>query len=222
MPSNKVVVYAGTRNLYEDMVPAYRSLLANTDVDRVILLIEDDAFPYPMPDKVEAVNVSGQTFFSKDSPNYHSAWTYMSLMRLALPLMYPDLDRVLYLDVDTIVERDISELFELEFGGCYFAAVPEYAKSNDDRLYVNAGVLLLNMKKLRDGMAQELIDEANAAYHQYPDQDVINLMCKGYIYPLHGDFNATAFTRHSMEAKIIHFAGLPYWRNQTQVRRYSL
>ena len=62
----RVAVYAGTRNLYEVMKTAVNSLLANTRMDRVYLLIEDDHFPYQMPDNVKAFNISNQKFFPAD------------------------------------------------------------------------------------------------------------------------------------------------------------
>lgn len=45
----RVAAYCGTRNLYKDMVPAFKSLLINSNVDIIYLLIEDDKFPYPLP-----------------------------------------------------------------------------------------------------------------------------------------------------------------------------
>ena len=42
----KVAVYAGTRNLYEQMYVCVKSLMANTIMDKVYLLIEDYEFPY--------------------------------------------------------------------------------------------------------------------------------------------------------------------------------
>ena len=45
----RVAAYCGTRNLYKDMVPAVKSLLVNSNVDKIYLLIEDDQFPYKLP-----------------------------------------------------------------------------------------------------------------------------------------------------------------------------
>ena len=67
----KAAVYCGTRNLYADMVTAAKSLLHNTDVDKVYFLIEDDIFTHELPPQIETINVSDQTYFSKDSPNYN-------------------------------------------------------------------------------------------------------------------------------------------------------
>lgn len=48
----KVVVYAGTRNVYHNMVVAAKSLLNHTQMDRVWFLIEDDEFPEELPDVI--------------------------------------------------------------------------------------------------------------------------------------------------------------------------
>lgn len=47
--AERVVVYAGTRNLYHDMVVSAKSLLCHDGADRIIFLIEDDAFPECLP-----------------------------------------------------------------------------------------------------------------------------------------------------------------------------
>ena len=72
---DKVAVYAGTRNLYEQMFVCLKSLLANTRMDRVYLLIEDDEFPYSLPDVCRIMNVSEQQFFPSGSPNFTSPRT---------------------------------------------------------------------------------------------------------------------------------------------------
>ena len=46
--------------------------------------------------------------------------------KLLLPLYLPqDIDKVLYLDVDIIINRDLKELFNSDLGSNYFAAVPD-------------------------------------------------------------------------------------------------
>ena len=60
MMYDKVAVYAGTRNLYEQMYVCLKSLLVNNAMDRVYLLIEDDEYPYTVPENVIPVNVSEQ------------------------------------------------------------------------------------------------------------------------------------------------------------------
>ena len=121
----KAAVYCGTRNTYDDMLPAIKSLVSHSDVDKIYLLIEDDVFPHELPDYVETINVSGQEYFTKDGPNYNNGWTYMVLMRAALHRVFLEHDTILSLDIDTIVAKDIFELWDYDIEDCYLAAVKE-------------------------------------------------------------------------------------------------
>ena len=141
----KYAVYTGTKNLYYDMIPAVKSMLINSDVDKIYLLIEDDKFPIELPKEVECINVSGQTYFKPDGPIMKSQFSYMALMRAALPKVFPDLDTILSLDVDTIVDKDISDIWDIPLGDkYYFAAAPEVKRSENGFVYTNAGVTLFN------------------------------------------------------------------------------
>lgn len=218
----KAAAYFGTRNVYDAMVPAVRSLIAHSDVEKIYLFIEDDAFPCAMPKICEARNISGQTVFRKTGPNYTSKWTYMSMMRAALPFLLPELDRILYLDIDTIVNLDISDLWETPLDNCYFAAVREPAKSRPDFTYVNAGVMMMNLEKLRDGKAKEIIDLLNRHFYPCKEQDLFSELCQGKFKLLPGDYNVSDFTDPPRLMKIIHFAAIPTaeWYQDALVRRY--
>lgn len=218
----KAACYCGTRNLYEDMVPSVKSLLLHSDVDKVYLLIEDDAFPYELPSCVECINVSGQTWFRHDGPNYQSRWTYMVLMRAALHRVFPNLDKVLSLDVDTIVAKDISDIWNLPVDDYWLAAAKEPFKSAAYRkLYVNCGVMLMNLKKLRgDGKGDELINALNTTKYDYNEQDCIAQLCQGGILELSSDYNANNFTVPTVTPKIMHFAALQNWQKQPLVEEY--
>ena len=108
--SFKAACYAATRNLYGEMVGAAKSLLAHSDVDRIYFLAEDDELPVWLPDCIEVLNVSRQAFFRPSGPNFRSGWTWMVLMRAALHRVFPSFDRILSLDVDTIVREDIEQM----------------------------------------------------------------------------------------------------------------
>ena len=216
----KAAVYCGTRNLYEDMIPAVKSLLCNSDVDRIYLLIEDDVFPYELPDCVTCINVSEQTYFRRDGPNFQNGWTYMVLMRAALHRVFPELDTILSLDVDTIVAKDISDLWDLDLSDCYLAGVREPHKSIN-RLYVNAGVILLNLKKLREtGKGDELIDSLNSKHYAFNEQDCINALCQGGILQIPGDYNSSNWTEPTTTPKIVHFAAIKNYQDSPLVTVY--
>ena len=145
----RVAVYTGSRNLYPDMIPAVKSMLKNGRPDLIYLLIEDDSFPYPVPDCVMIANISGQGFFEKDSPNYQNPWSYMTMMRCALATMFPEEKRMLWLDCDTIVNADITDLFQMNMTGIFYAGALEPKKSIDVFRYINCGVLMCNLELLR-------------------------------------------------------------------------
>ena len=201
----KVVVYAGTRNVYHNMVVAAKSLLCHTQMDRVWFLIEDDAFPEELPAVIKTKNMSGQQWFP-DGPNTRKRWSYMSLLRLALPEILPEEDRVLWLDIDTIVNADITDLMKTDLDGCYVAAVEEPIRSKDPFLYYNAGVMVMDLKKLRDGMADLLIRYVNRVDMRFPDQDVINLLCQGRIKPVSPYWNSNIWIVEVSDPGITHYA----------------
>ena len=88
--------------------------------------------------------------------------------RLVKELGDADIDKCIYLDSDLVVEGDISELFHIDMEDCCIAGVRERAIS-DKKMeelqipaldqYVNAGVLLMNLKEIeRCGLAESLED----------------------------------------------------------------
>lgn len=220
--NEKIAVYCGTRNLYDRMIPAVKSLLANSDVLRVYLLIEDDDFPHWLPDGVVTMNVGSQQYFVPSGPNYNSKFTYMSMIRLALTKLLPQHDLVLYLDVDTIVRRNISELWRINMLGYYFAGVTDVYQPLRGWPYINAGVMLMHLKELReDGMDDKLIRAVNTEKYRYGEQDAINALCRGRIMTLDGAYNASRCTTMAVSPKITHFAACQDWTNDPVYRYYA-
>ena len=123
--------------------------------------------------------------------------------RLLLPELLTDIDKCLYLDVDIVVLDDLHELYDIDISDHLVAGVYalgyqkshgiEYCKQADlpalDQ-YINAGVLLMNLKMLRE------IDFSkramNLVKNNYPsqDQDIINQICYNKIKILPFKFNA--------------------------------
>lgn len=216
----KTVVYAGTENLYNAMRVSVTSLLVNNDIDRVYLLIEHDSFPYQMPDNVKVINVSNQKYFKPDGVNYKTRWTYMSLLRCALTKILPKNKRVLWLDCDTIVDGDISDIFNTDMAGMYFAGVREPGKSKG-RTYINAGVLLINLEQIKkDGFDDRLINTLNTERLSLPDQDAINNLAQGKIIPIDGRFNYSPFTEETDRRTIYHYAANAFFYTEKMFLKY--
>ena len=220
---DKVVVYAGTRNVYPQMHTALKSLLINNIIDRVYLLIEDDEFPFPLPKNVYPFNVSKQQFFPEDSPNFNNPWSYMTMLRCALGEMLPEEEeRVLWLDIDTIVDDDISDLFSLDLSGYFYAGAFEPQKSKDVFRYINAGVLLCNLQLLRISKKEyELINFLNAYKLNWLDQDIINILCQGRIRIIGSEYNQNNYTLPCYRPKIIHYAAMKEYSGEWAYKKYE-
>lgn len=124
--------------------------------------------------------------------------------RLKAPRLFPQYNKILYVDSDVIVERDLSELMGLDIGDCYIAGVKaasyHYAKNGNALYcqqnglpaidqYVNAGVLVMNLDALRrENIEDEFIRRAKLGYRSQ-DQDVINGACYGHIFQLPYKYN---------------------------------
>ena len=218
----KAAVYAGTRNLYSDMVTAAKSLAKNSSVDIIYFLIDDDKFPYYIPPSfVKTINVSGQQYFPLNGPNVYKRWTYMTLMRCVLTKYFPELDRILWLDVDTIVHNNIDDIWDLDMDDYYFAGAIEPEKCKSDKPYINAGVMLINLKKLReDHMDDILIDALNTKKYNFADQDCINSICYDKILVIPSKYNANNWTEPCAVPNIWHFANEKKWRENIMLYQY--
>ena len=101
----------------------------------------------------------------------------------------PDcLDRILYLDPDIIVNGSVKELYDINLDDYFFAAAshtgPFLRKFNEIRLdmdddapYINSGVMLMNLKRLREEQNYndvfEFIEKRKMLL-MLPDQDIIS------------------------------------------------
>ncbi len=85
------------------------------------------------------------------SPNAESSYTPYAMLRLLSDRVEKIPEKILYLDTDTVVLSDISELYSTNIEGYEYAAVRDYfGRFFFGRNYINSGVLLLNMKMLRE------------------------------------------------------------------------
>ena len=119
----------------------------------------------------------GNTFKKFKNQKY----TQVTYYRLISPIFIP-LDRIIYLDSDVLVYKDLYEMYQLPFHDNYvlgfldiFSSGIDYLGINSEK-YINAGIILLNLEKIRkDKKHYELLYMAlnhNKLKHQ--DQTVIN------------------------------------------------
>ena len=219
----KHALYSGSRNLYGDMQTACKSLIANSDVDKVWLLTEG-GFDFWLPDICEVVDVSGQGYFPAGGPNMGSKFSYLALMRAALALM-PELsgvDKVLSLDVDTICVRNVSGAWNMPVDSCYFSASIEPRCCYKNMQYCNTGVALYNLDMLRDGKAEEVVHALNVRRFPNIEQDAFSFLCQGRIHEMPSEYNANPWTAPYPYVRIAHYAGeeAEKWRDARDVVRF--
>lgn len=205
----RAAVYTGTSNIYKQILISAKSLLEHSNVEKIYFLIENDEFPYELPPEIECRNISNQQYFRKDGPNFQNVLSYMVLIRAAFTKIFPDLDRILSIDMDTIVNENVSELWDLDLTNYYLAAVEELEVTKREGSYINMGVAMLNLKKIRDEHKDdELIFNLNTFWYRWNEQDAINQMFRGNILILPNDYNACWQSGKPQYEKITHFAGI--------------
>lgn len=115
-----------------------------------------------------------------DSVNLKSHFTPYTLLRLFADKIEQIPDKILYLDTDTIINNDINELYNIDIENYEIACVNDiYNWTAPSRWriknYFNAGVMLLNMKKIREtGMFTKTRELCRYKKMLYPDQDALN------------------------------------------------
>ena len=218
----RAAVYCGTRNVYQDMIPSMKSLLIHSNVEKIYFLIEDDEFPYELPPEVECINVSNQQWFPSSSLNMKNRCSYMVLLRAAFPKIFPNIDRILSIDNDTIVKENISELWSLDINNYYIAGCIEPSKSTPTFDYINMGIAMINLDAWRkNGIDDKLIEELNTYYFEETEQTAINIACQGHILILNSMYNRNNYTNLRIgKEKIIHYAAIKGWQNFPLVQKY--
>ena len=154
--------------------------------------------------------------------DYYTNTTYF---RLFLPELYPQYDKVLYLDSDIIVVGDISELYNTDMGTNLVAAAPDdiiqHNKVFQDyaelvvgvakyQHYFNAGVLLMNLDELRKFKFEEkfLYLLSTVKFSVAQDQDYLNRLCKGRVTLISHDWDVMPYVNDETKPeniKLIHY-----------------
>ena len=221
----KTVCYCLTRNLYPHIGPSLKSLLKNGNVDEVFLLIEDDGIGAWLPANVHCMNVRDQGWFRHDGPNYNCGWTWMVMMKTVLSKLFPDSARMMTIDLDTVVLGDLSPLWNLDMDRyCVAGAREPHWTQKYGRDYVNCGVLMWNLERMRTGKDDRLVRMLNKKAYPFVEQDCINEQLVGEILIMDSAFNSCQWTDPPQsEEKLIHYAayGLEAYLHQPIVQKYA-
>lgn len=163
------IVFTTDNNYKEPLKTALYSLIKNKNPDTVyninILCVDFETKDLSIYDKYNSKTVHIKSIPLKLSDisdvgdydvNFHV--TRADLFKFFMPQIFPELDKILYLDVDILVLGDLSDLYNTDLKNKYIAAVHN---SNSKQSY-NCGVLLYNLKQWRrHNLTNKLIKSKN-------------------------------------------------------------
>lgn len=149
-------------------------------------------------------------------------YTEGALLRFYIPDLFKQYEKIIYLDTDIIVRRDIHDLWNKNISQYSLAAVNsrlsksyvrKYQKVgiNPDN-YFNSGVMLFNLEKI---LAENTTSNdyftmlVNNPGFEWPDQDVLNKYYSDSVFLLPEEYNKFTGLRERIEYDnmILHFAG---------------
>lgn len=166
--------------------------------------------------KIDPAQVSGLP--------YNQLWSPEMYYRLMLPeLLGERIDRILYLDIDMIVNKDITEFYNTDFEDCLLIAAKDMEfqtilsldepnsrtrnvffkeLAKDGLVYFCSGMLLMNLAKLKEQYSFEKYKEIFFSVSDVmvlPDQDLLNYVHQGQVkYVDELQFGLFAQTAHKM------------------------
>lgn len=152
-------------------------------------------------------------------------FTMSIFYRLFIPELFPQYDKAVYLDADTIICTDIAKMYEIDIADNMFASCPDlsirympllqkYIKECQGifpaEKYINNGVILFNMKAFRD---KKFVDKFYYLMNKYhfdnvdPDQAYMNEICEDKIYHLPKEWDAmpNESIPEIQDPKIVHY-----------------
>ncbi|WP_077072196.1 glycosyltransferase [Mailhella massiliensis] len=202
------VVYATDNNYAKYMAVSIQSIIKNVGNKTTVLffvMVNSDFeksnisklenIVYSSGHYIEFINMENQFKGVKTTINHI---TYQTFYRLAIPNVLSYLNKIIYIDCDTVINCDIRDLYKINIKDNYIAGVKAYAFDNkkhrnrlniDTKNYVNAGVLIINNRLLiKDKLINKFYDLINKNY-DCQDQDILNVSCVGKIMNIPFKYN---------------------------------
>ncbi len=159
--------------------------------------------------------------------HYSAAMYFRIFAHLLLP---ENIERVLYLDADLIIKKDITSFYNQDFEDKYMVVCcDKYCEREDvskqkeklgiskEHKYFNSGVLLMNLEKMRKDISKELLLSYIVRLQDkllYPDQDILNTIYENKVkYNDYSEYNFQTFKKDKVsnsqlkDAYTLHFVG---------------
>lgn len=209
------IVYAMTHHVYEWILPSMRSLRDTNPDARVFILAEDDQLPFTLPMPAEIINVKDQTYFPESGVNYYNGFKYINLLKVRYPSILP-VDKVIHLDIDTVICDSLDGLYDTDLTGKWFGAVREDLGSYHPfgSVYYNMGIAVINLKQMKDDGIEPVMERfLNNVWQPWADQDAWNKYAIEQDKAVAVDvrYNENRMTGTTPNPAIVHYCGYSNW-----------
>lgn len=220
------IVYALTRNVYHKIVPSVRSLIEHNPKAKVYIVCEDDKFPVDLPVKPVVINVSDQKYFAPSGPNYSNPYTYINLLKVCYPDLLKKVNKIIHLDIDTIICDSLEPMWKIDLTGKWFAAADEVRGKYHPfgEHYYNMGVAVINLQQMRkDGIVDTMVNYLNSVRQPWADQDAWNKygIEQGKVVALDVRYNENCMCGITPEPAIVHYCSIGDWYTNRYMQRHE-
>ncbi len=138
--------------------------------------------------------------------------TPAALLKFYLPKIFNNYDKILYLDSDTVVQGDLTPLWNTDITSHYGAVIKDTLCVCDraymdgigikNKYYFNSGIMLLNLANMRkDNITEKLIDYRLNTNQQFMDQDAFNAVIGHNVKYISWKYNFLNWYMHVMNKK---------------------
>lgn len=202
----------------------------------IYLMIGEDVTDYDrqkLTDQVKNLSPDSRITFIEMGKYYKDAYEIRGVSkatyyRLMIPWLIPDVDKIIYADVDMIFKTSLREIYEIDLTGKYLAAaitrpkeVWEKYKRYFDKIgadysrYFNAGILVINSKLQRGDHLDREYSRLTEKKFLYQDQDILNIVCRDKTAFFDKRYNLLPSLYDTAPAYsgnvVIHYAGEKPW-----------
>lgn len=160
-------------------------------------------------------------FYNVDENELNNAFeirdiTTATYFRFLIPELLVGISKLIYLDIDIIINEELDALWNIDMDNLYFRGVKsimnltsvwnkhriefDYWKSMDDIKgnYINAGVMVINLNEIRQSNIVSIWKGMAEKKYNYQDQDIINITSKGKIGFIPFKYNYFAYLQTDM------------------------
>jgi lipopolysaccharide biosynthesis glycosyltransferase len=180
--------------------------------------------------EINHIKINADKYKNLPAP-VQSHMSISTLYRIEVPSLLPFLDKIIFLDAgDLCVLTSLSGIWNINIDDYYMASVHDQQPFmygdyllalplDRSKRTFNIGVQLINLRKWREDKIERMLFNAIAKYYsilELPDQDAMNIVLSGKIFPLPHKWNAMPWQIYALDSEkteafsdtcIMHWAG---------------